>query len=79
LITSSKHAPGQPDGSRAQRARSRFYPGWAQLQDDLAALSTDSVHVVAASAGHYVHRDDPELVINTITDLVRRVRQASGA
>jgi hypothetical protein len=80
VISSSEHDPRNPPGSRRQRVRSRFYnSGWMQLQDELAALSTDSIHVVAASAGHHVHRDDPELVIDTISGLVRRVRQASGA
>jgi pimeloyl-ACP methyl ester carboxylesterase len=75
VITSSECAPGQLPDSRAQRARSRFYPAWAQLQDEFAALSANSVHVVAPSAGHHVQRDDPELVVRVITDLVLRVRQ----
>jgi pimeloyl-ACP methyl ester carboxylesterase len=74
VITSSERDPRQDADSKAQRARSRFYPGWARLQDDLAALSANSFHVVAANAGHQVQRDDPELVIKTITELVRRVR-----
>jgi pimeloyl-ACP methyl ester carboxylesterase len=79
VISSSEHDPRNPPGSRRQRLRSRFYTsGWMQLQEELAALSSDSVHVVAPNSGHHVHRDDPELVVNTITDLVRRVRQASG-
>ena len=55
--------------------RSRFYPGWAQLQGELATLSSDRVHVMAANAGHHLNRDDPELVIKTIADLMRRVRK----
>jgi pimeloyl-ACP methyl ester carboxylesterase len=76
VISSSERDPRNPEGSRRQRARSRFYQGWIQLQGELAELSTDSTHVVAAASGHHVHRDDPDLVISTITDLVRRVRQA---
>jgi pimeloyl-ACP methyl ester carboxylesterase len=76
VISSSERDPRYPEISRAQRARSRFYQGWIQLQRELAALSADSVHVVAANAGHHVQRDDPELVITAITDLIRRVRAA---
>lgn len=76
VISSSERDPRDPEGSRAQRGRSRFYRGWIQLQGELAELSTDSTHVVAAASGHHVHRDDPDLVISTITDLVRRVRQS---
>ena len=62
VISSSERDPGYPEGSRRQRGRSRFYEGWIQLQDELAELSADSVHVVAADAGHHLNRDDPELV-----------------
>jgi pimeloyl-ACP methyl ester carboxylesterase len=75
VVSSSERAPGLPEGSRAQRARSRFYPAWLELQQELAALSADSVHVVAPSAGHLVHRDDPDLVIGAITDLLHRIRE----
>jgi pimeloyl-ACP methyl ester carboxylesterase len=52
----------------------RSWPVWAQLQDELAALSADSVHIHAGRGGHYLQFDDPELVIGTIRDLVRRCR-----
>jgi pimeloyl-ACP methyl ester carboxylesterase len=45
------------------------------LQVDLASLSTDSKHIVAANAGHYIHHDQPELVVEAILDLVRRVQE----
>jgi pimeloyl-ACP methyl ester carboxylesterase len=47
---------------------------WAQLQDELAALSSNSVHIHAERGGHYLHLDNPELVIQAIRDLVRRCR-----
>ena len=50
------------------------WPVWAQLQDELAALSSDSEHIKAQEAGHYVHLDEPDLVIKAIRDLVRRCR-----
>jgi pimeloyl-ACP methyl ester carboxylesterase len=50
------------------------WPVWKQLQDELAALSSDSEHIKAQEAGHYVHLDEPDLVIRAIRDLVRRCR-----
>lgn len=50
------------------------WPVWAQLQDELAALSSDSEHIRARTAGHYVHLDEPELVVQAIRDLVSRCR-----
>jgi pimeloyl-ACP methyl ester carboxylesterase len=77
VVTSSERAPGLPEDSSSQRSRSTFYPAWLALQKELAALSTNSVHVVAEQAGHLLHDDDPELVTRTIADLVRRVRAAT--
>jgi pimeloyl-ACP methyl ester carboxylesterase len=47
---------------------------WAQLQDELAALSSDSAHLHAERGGHYLQFDEPDLVIKAIRDLVRRCR-----
>ena len=44
-------------------------PGWFVMQDELASLSSQSTHVIADDAGHYVHLDDPELVVQTIREL----------
>jgi pimeloyl-ACP methyl ester carboxylesterase len=50
------------------------YPVWAQMQDELAALSSDSQHVTSQKAGHHIHLDEPELVIRAVSDLVNRCR-----
>ncbi len=44
------------------------------MQEELAALSSDSVRIYAERAGHYVHLDEPDLVVQAISDLVRRRR-----
>jgi pimeloyl-ACP methyl ester carboxylesterase len=50
-------------------------PGWAQMQEELAALSSRSTHVTAEGCGHYVHLDDPKLVCQAIRDMVREVSE----
>jgi pimeloyl-ACP methyl ester carboxylesterase len=47
-------------------------PGWQLMQDELAALSDNSVHVVAEGASHYVHHDGPEIIIDAVNDVMRR-------
>ena len=44
----------------AARQPSWMGPTWTRVQAGLAALSSDSEHVVADGAGHYVHLDDPD-------------------
>jgi pimeloyl-ACP methyl ester carboxylesterase len=47
-------------------------PGWREMQDELASLSDDSVHIVAEGADHYVHHDAAEVIIQAVKDVVRR-------
>jgi pimeloyl-ACP methyl ester carboxylesterase len=46
-------------------------PVWLKLQDRLAALSSQSVHVLSPSSGHFVQTDDPTLVEVAIRAAVR--------
>ncbi len=61
-----------------ERQRWPSWGTWSQMQDELAALSADTVRVMAADAGHHVHLDDPELVVQAIRDLVDRCRLTSS-
>jgi pimeloyl-ACP methyl ester carboxylesterase len=57
------------------RGRGRGTPAmeaaWRGLQDELAARSTEATHVIAEGSGHYVHEEQPDLVVNA-------VRKAAG-
>lgn len=66
-LTVLTRAPGNAEASVP-------FEAWYKLQEDLATLSTNSKHVVAARAGHYIHHDEPELVTEAICDMVRRGR-----
>jgi pimeloyl-ACP methyl ester carboxylesterase len=52
----------------------RVYQGWHDLHRDLAGLSSNSRHVISKSPDHYLHADDPDLVISAISDVVRCAR-----
>lgn len=49
---------------------------WPILQKELASLSTDSEFVVAGNSGHAIAIEQPEVVIEAILTMVRRVRSA---
>ncbi|MFH0782513.1 MAG: alpha/beta hydrolase [Pseudomonadota bacterium] len=50
---------------------------WAALQQDLANESPRSTHIIAQKSWHNIQSDEPELVIQTIKDLVMRAREGS--
>jgi pimeloyl-ACP methyl ester carboxylesterase len=50
---------------------------WARMQDELAALSSDHVHVVALRSGHFVQHPDigqPNVVIRAVRAVVHAAR-----
>ncbi|MEL6893711.1 MAG: hypothetical protein AAFP84_19120, partial [Actinomycetota bacterium] len=48
----------------------------AELQAELAALSTNSTHQVVADAGHYIHWDQPAVVLDAIEDAIADWRRS---
>ena len=44
------------------------------MQNELAALSSNSTHIVAAASGHCIHCDEPQLVVGVILKLVNAAR-----
>jgi pimeloyl-ACP methyl ester carboxylesterase len=52
----------------------RLWRAWYELQRELAALSENSRHVVSDSPMHYLTEGDPDLIVESITDVIRCVR-----
>lgn len=59
-----------------REGREAWYPGWLQLQDDLATLSNCTTRLFAEHAGHHVHLDDQDFVVEAIRNVVSQVRVA---
>lgn len=51
--------------------QSQFEQEWSKMQTELTGLSSNSKQVIAEKSGHYVHFDQPELVVEAIIDLVQ--------
>jgi pimeloyl-ACP methyl ester carboxylesterase len=73
VLTCSRDSPDASTEKERAYMRQHFEV-WYPLQADLAAMSADSKHIVAERAGHYIHHRHPELVVESILDLVRRAR-----
>lgn len=41
-----------------------------ELQRELARLSTSGTHRIVADSGHYIHWDQPEVVVDTIVEMI---------
>lgn len=54
-----------------------FDRAWDEMQGELTKLSTRGVHLKAKKSGHYIHCDEPELVVETIHQAVRAIHNGS--
>ncbi len=67
VVLTHGRMPAAPPGREAQSQGLERV--WLELQRELATRSPSSSHIVATKSGHYIHRDEPALVI----EAVRRV------
>jgi pimeloyl-ACP methyl ester carboxylesterase len=49
---------------------------WLETQAEMSRLSPYGRHVICDHCGHYVHQDDPALVVEAVRDVVERSRAA---
>ncbi len=50
-----------------------------ELQHTLLAESTQSHQIIATQSGHFIHHDEPELVIGLLEQMVETLRRSSQA
>lgn len=65
VLSRGENNPGFPDEQFEQLKHS-----WGELQQELVELSTNSQHIIADQSGHYIHHDQPELVIDAIRQVL---------
>jgi pimeloyl-ACP methyl ester carboxylesterase len=70
-VLSAKHPP-EGDACSPGMPCVAMQAIWLELQDEYAALRPDARHVEAAT-GHYIHEEDPDLVIKEIRSLLTLV------
>ena len=58
----------------AGRINGEYERRWSPIQDQLAALSSDALHMVATESGHDIRADRPELVTESIRTVVSAIR-----
>jgi pimeloyl-ACP methyl ester carboxylesterase len=71
VLTASSTAtdPMIPEAQRAEASRIH-----QELQRELTGLSTRSRQVIAASAGHNIQREEPQLIVDAVLEVVKQLR-----
>jgi pimeloyl-ACP methyl ester carboxylesterase len=64
---------GKPDDPFMQQ----HLKTWFDLQEELAHLSTNGRHIVAAQSAHVIHRTEPDLIFNAVREVVGSARNGA--
>jgi pimeloyl-ACP methyl ester carboxylesterase len=55
--------------------KGRAWRIWLDGHSQLATLSSDSVHAIAEYSGHFIHQDQPDVVVAAVRAVVRAARE----
>jgi pimeloyl-ACP methyl ester carboxylesterase len=67
--------PNLPEPDLPEDLEKPASDAWQEMQEELARLSTRSTHVIAKNSGHYIQLDRPDLVIESVRNVVNQARQ----
>ena len=70
LVVLTHGLPTAPSGAANAEAADEYEAVWQELQAEMAALSSNSVLVVADDSGHDIMFDQPELVVESVRRVV---------
>ena len=71
------HRLGQAPKEFSQHFSDALWKSQIEAQNKFAALFKGAKHVTKTNADHYIHRTQPQLVIDSIREVVDQVRSAS--
>jgi pimeloyl-ACP methyl ester carboxylesterase len=72
IVLTHEASPRGPTETQEQRdAKNKL---WIDLHDQIAAMSTRGKRLTVKNAGHYIQMDQPQIVIDSILDVVQTSR-----
>lgn len=75
LIIITGSSPQRHKYLNNKRLEEQFDKIWSELQKDLLKLSNNSKHVLAAKSGHMIQMEQPEIIIESIEQMILKYRE----
>ena len=76
IVLTAGQRPKQP-GETDEEGQALFKL-WIQMHDELAALSSRGENRMVKESGHYIHLEQPQVVVDAVNEAVAAVRQGAG-
>jgi pimeloyl-ACP methyl ester carboxylesterase len=78
LVVLTQGLPYRPEDYSNPSLAPKYYQLHLEMQRDLVGRSPRGRQVMAEKSGHFVHHDQPELVINAVRQVVEEVMSKDG-
>lgn len=78
LVVLTQGLPYRPEDYSNPALAPKYYQLHLEMQSDLVARSRRGRQVMAGKSGHFIHQDQPELVINAIRQVIEEVKSKGG-
>jgi hypothetical protein len=78
LVVLTQGLPYRPEDYSNPTLAPRYYQLHLEMQRDLVGRSPRGRQVMAAKSGHFIHQDQPELVVNAIRQVIEEVKSKGG-
>jgi pimeloyl-ACP methyl ester carboxylesterase len=65
---------GKEEAPAPSELDTRLARAWFEMQAELPRLSSNSAHVVTTKSGHYIHMEEPSLVVAAVREVVHASR-----
>ena len=72
------HDPDKPSSGLPTELVKSTDQLWEKMQEELARLSTRGTQTIVKNSSHYIQLDSPEVVIDTIRNIVEQARQTKS-
>jgi len=72
------HDPDKPSAELPPELAKPTNEAWEKMQEELTHLSTHGSQIVAKNSAHYVQVDRPDLVVDSIRNVVQQARQTQA-
>jgi pimeloyl-ACP methyl ester carboxylesterase len=74
-LTVLSHDPDKPSSEFPADLAKQTNEAWEKMQEEMAHLSTRGTQTIAKRSAHYIQFDRPEVVIDSVRNVVDQVRQ----
>jgi len=74
FVLSATDSTRYDDAISAEKIKDELIDAWAKMQKDQLNLSTNSEHILVQNSSHYIHEDQPQVIIEAVKRMILKTK-----